>query len=129
MAVAGLATAGFFWLEGSIWLFLLLILAPDLSMLGYLGGEKLGSRVYNVFHNYVGPLALIAVGIWQSVPLATLLGLVWAAHIGADRALGYGLKHPTGFKDTHLGRIGGENDRTRRSTTQPNPVPAPGKRS
>jgi hypothetical protein len=26
-------------------------------------------------------------------------------HIGMDRALGFGLKYETDFKDTHLGRV------------------------
>ena len=33
------------------------------------------------------------------------LGLIWLAHIGMDRAIGYGLKYPTNHKDTHLQRV------------------------
>lgn len=107
LAVFIAAVAGFLWLDGSLWLFLLLILAPDLSMIGYLAGPRWGARSYNVVHTYVGPLALIGGAIWVGLPLGILVGLVWAAHIGADRALGYGLKEPSGFKDTHLGPLGG----------------------
>lgn len=103
LAVFSLATAAFVWLDGGLWVYLLLILAPDLSMLGYLGGSKLGSATYNLFHTYLGPGALLAVAFWQALPMAMLVGLIWAAHIGADRTLGYGLKYPTGFTDTHLG--------------------------
>lgn len=103
LAVFSLATAAFVWLDGGLWLYLLLILAPDLSMLGYLGGPKLGSATYNVFHTYLGPGALLAVAFWQAVPMGILVGLIWAAHIGADRTLAYGLKYPTSFTDTHLG--------------------------
>ena len=91
---------------GNGWLLLvLLFLAPDLSMLGYLGGPTLGAAVYDVVHTYALPVALGTVGVLASADLATQLALVWVAHIGLDRALGYGLKYPTGFKDTHLQRI------------------------
>lgn len=80
----------------------MLALAPDLSMLGYLAGPRPGSRVYNAAHTYVGPIALGAVGVVAAAPLATSVALVWAGHIGADRAIGYGLKYPTAFGDTHL---------------------------
>jgi hypothetical protein len=119
LAVFALAVAAYFWLGGPLWLFLLLALAPDLSMLGYLAGPVVGSRTYNLVHTYVGPVGLAAVGVLQGVELAILVGLVWTAHIGADRALTYGLKYPSGFKDTHLGRLPG-----RGSETAPAPEPA-----
>ena len=84
------------------WLLAVLILAPDLSMLGYLGGARIGAALYNAAHTYVVPLALLALGQSGAVPLGTALGLIWAAHIGMDRVLGYGLKYPWGFKATHL---------------------------
>ncbi len=82
-----------------------LALAPDLSMLGYLGGDRLGALSYDVAHAYVGALLLASVGVVGSVGLLVQLALIWGAHIGADRALGYGLKYPTGFKQTHLQRL------------------------
>jgi hypothetical protein len=39
-------------------------------------------------------------------PIAGSVALIWLAHIGFDRALGYGLKYKAGFGFTHLGRIG-----------------------
>lgn len=96
-----------YWLNGGSWLlFALLLLAPDASMLGYLAGSKTGAAVYNTFHNYVPPAVLVAFGLLAGSPLAASLALIWFAHIGMDRMLGYGLKYPTEFKDTHLGRIG-----------------------
>lgn len=77
-------------------------LAPDLSMLGYLAGPRLGSLSYNLVHAYALPLALGAFGFWFDGRLALLVALVCAAHIGADRLFGYGLKFETGFKNTHL---------------------------
>lgn len=87
------------------WLFALLLLAPDLSMLGYLAGPGVGAAVYNAFHSYPLPAALGIFGLWWGAPLAVAVALVWLAHIGMDRLLGYGLKYQAGFKDTHLERV------------------------
>jgi hypothetical protein len=93
-------------INGGWGLFALLILAPDLSFAGYLLGPRIGALAYNTAHSTVGPLALAAVGIALNHRLALALALIWLAHIGFDRALGYGLKHVQGFSFTHLGRIG-----------------------
>jgi hypothetical protein len=91
---------------GGNWLiFALLILAPDLSALGYLAGTTVGSYVYNTFHTYLLPAILGMYGLLGSNPLALQIALIWFAHIGGDRLLGYGLKYPTAFKDTHLNRV------------------------
>ena len=88
------------------WLALvLLFLAPDLSFLGYLAGPKTGAVVYNAVHTTIGPIALAVVGVVTDADRAIQLGLIWLAHIGIDRLLGYGLKYPTAFKDTHLQRV------------------------
>jgi hypothetical protein len=91
---------------GSWWLFAILILAPDLSMLGYLAGARTGAWAYNALHILVAPVLLCLVGILLAKPLAVEIALIWIAHIAVDRALGYGLKLSSGFQDTHLGRIG-----------------------
>lgn len=85
--------------------FALLVLAPDLAMLGYLAGPRAGSVAYNAAHSYLGPGLLAAAMWWAVVPAAWWLVAIWTAHIGADRLLGYGLKYPTTFKDTHLARV------------------------
>ncbi|MDG4883504.1 DUF4260 domain-containing protein [Mesorhizobium sp. WSM4884] len=90
----------------SWWLFALLILAPDLSMLGYLAGPRVGAVAYNALHILIAPLVLVLAGVLFAGPIATAVALIWIAHIAIDRALGYGLKLSTGFQDTHLGRIG-----------------------
>jgi hypothetical protein len=84
----------------------MLILTPDIAFLGYLGGPKVGAIVYNAAHSWIGPVVAGAAGWLLPKPVVVSLALIWAAHIGVDRALGYGLKHRTGFSDTHLGRIG-----------------------
>lgn len=82
------------------------LLVPDLSMVGYLRGPRLGSITYNAVHHLVFALALLGAGWWLSIGWLILAGAVLLAHVGMDRALGYGLKLPTDFRDTHLGRIG-----------------------
>lgn len=103
---ATLVVAGYLYARGgdAWWLFAALFLVPDLSFLGYLAGPRVGASAYNALHSYLVPLllaaGLLAMGRSVAVPL------VWIAHIGFDRMLGYGLKYPTAFHDTHLGRIG-----------------------
>jgi len=83
-----------------------LLLVPDLSAIGYLRCPRLGAFTYNVAHNWALGLAVLGVGlVTASAPIA-IAGAVLIAHVGIDRALGYGLKLPTSFQDTHLGRIG-----------------------
>jgi len=94
-----------YWVLGGGWvMFVVLILVPDLSMLGYLAGNRVGAAVYNAAHTYLAP-ALLAGLAWalHLPPWVTLVALIWAAHIGADRLFGFGLKYPEGFKATHLG--------------------------
>jgi hypothetical protein len=96
-----------YWKLAGPWLlYVLLILAPDLFMLGYLGGPRLGAAVYNLGHTWLLPGILAAVGILGGTSFAVDVALIWLGHIGVDRLLGYGLKLPTSFQDTHLGRIG-----------------------
>jgi Domain of unknown function (DUF4260) len=91
---------------GSWWIYAILFLAPDLSFAGYLAGPRIGAIVYNAAHSYLAPMALMAAGFALASPLALSIGTIWLAHIGFDRALGYGLKYAAGFGFTHLGRIG-----------------------
>ena len=93
-------------LDASWVLFGLLLLAPDVAMVGYLKGPHLGAALYNAFHTYAAPALLAAVGVLADQPVCTDIAAIWTAHIGFDRLLGYGLKYPTRFQDTHLGAIG-----------------------
>lgn len=87
------------------WLVLLLFFVPDISFLAYVAGPRLGAAVYNFLHLYGLGAAILAVGTFAAMPMVITAGLLWVAHVGFDRLLGYGLKEPTGFKDTHLGRL------------------------
>lgn len=104
LATLVVALTVYFTVDGPPWLLVVLALAPDLSMVGYLAGPRIGSLSYNVAHTYVLPLTLGGVGAWLNVPVAVYVAAIWAGHIGLDRLLGYGLKFPTGFRDTHLSR-------------------------
>lgn len=102
LAALSLGIAAYAWLGQSWLVFALLCLAPDLTMLGYVRSPRLGALTYNLGHTYVMPAVL---GLVMG-PLAYGLAAIWVAHIGFDRLLGYGLKRPGGFEDTHLGPIG-----------------------
>ena len=91
---------GFDW-----WLLLVLGLAPDLAMLGYLAGARAGAVAYDLVHTYVLPVLLAAAGVIWASDAALAVALIWLTHIGVDRAVGYGLKYPGGFRDTHLQRV------------------------
>jgi len=91
--------------DGNWLLFVLLILAPDLAALGYLAGTRVGAATYNVAHISLLPALLAGYGWWADSSVAISLALLWLTHIGVDRALGYGLKYPSNFKDTHLQRL------------------------
>lgn len=106
--VAIFATGVVLWLVngGPPLLLIPALLAPDLSMVGYLRGPALGAITYNAVHHLVLALALLGLGAWLAMGWLLLAGAVLLAHVGMDRALGYGLKLPTDFRDTHLGRIG-----------------------
>ena len=86
--------------------FALFFLTPDVSFLGYLAGPKIGAISYNLAHSYIGAIVCLMVGFLLPEPTILGAGIIWCAHIGFDRALGYGLKYSLGFRFTHLGHIG-----------------------
>jgi hypothetical protein len=86
-------------------LFAVLFLAPDLFMLGYLLNPRIGSALYNLGHTLFLPLALFFAAYSAHRPLLLAIAIIWASHIAFDRLLGYGLKYPAHFKDTHLQHI------------------------
>jgi len=101
---AGIALYG--WL-GASWLAVLpLLLVPDISMVGYLRGPRLGAITYNLVHNWAIGIIVFGLGLASGIGAVSVAGAILIAHVGMDRALGYGLKLPTSFQDTHLGRIG-----------------------
>jgi hypothetical protein len=99
LALAG-AIAAYHHLGGSWWVFAALLIAPDLSFFGYVAGPRMGARVYNAVHTYLAPAALALAGIL--LPSLLPLAAIWVSHIAADRVMGYGLKYPSAFGETHL---------------------------
>lgn len=107
LAATALSAAFYARTGASWWLFAGLWLMPDLSMLGYLGGPKMGARIYNAIHSYVTPATLAVTALLLGSPALLPYALIWMNHIGMDRLMGYGLKYPAGFKFTHLGKLTG----------------------
>ena len=88
------------------WVVPLVIFLPDTFMLGYVGGTRLGASVYNLGHTYLAPALVAGIGLSSDNDTVTALGLLWLAHIGMDRAAGFGLKYDDAFGHTHLGWLG-----------------------
>lgn len=102
----GVAAIVAFALAGANWWLFLLVVAPDLSFLALALGPSRAAAVYNLAHSYTWPVILVVAGLLAPASGLLPLGLIWAVHIGFDRALGYGLKYPGSFETTHLGLIG-----------------------
>ena len=102
-----LAATLYFYYQGHYrwWIFAVLFLAPDLIMLGYLINVRVGAAAYNLVHTVTLPLALLVASLILAAPGWIPYALIWLAHIGFDRALGFGLKYPTSFNDTHLQHV------------------------
>jgi hypothetical protein len=83
-----------------------LILVPDVSAVGYLAGPRVGAFTYNLFHTWAPGVLVLGLSVWLASPPLQVAGAVLIAHVGMDRMAGYGLKLPSSFQDTHLGRIG-----------------------
>lgn len=88
------------------WYFWAFLLAPDISMIGYLGGNKLGAITYNLFHHKGVAILIALLGWYLQSDITIFIGILLYAHASMDRIFGYGLKYFTGFSDTHLGKIG-----------------------
>ena len=97
---------GFQW-----WVFLVWLLAPDISMIGYVLNTRTGAALYNFFHHQALAIAAGLAGLYMQMPDLQLAGLVLFGHSAMDRMLGYGLKYPDHFKHTHLGWMGTNHNR------------------
>ena len=100
-----LTVAAYYANEYHWWLFAGLFLLPDVFMLGYLIDVKWGSAIYNLAHTLAGPIVLLLVAVSRMNSTLFPYALIWLAHIGFDRMLGFGLKYPTNFRDTHLRHV------------------------
>ncbi len=109
LAMFGLGVYLFSLLPYAWWWFLVLLLTPDIGMLGYLFGNKVGAIGYNLFHHKAIAIAIYLWGTYLTMPMVQLIGVILFSHSAFDRLLGYGLKYHKGFKFTHLGEIGKNN--------------------
>jgi len=101
---AGIALFG---MIGGTWLLLIpLLLLPDISAAGYLAGRRIGTFTYNAAHTWTPGLLVLAIGVWTGSPAVQIAAAILIAHVGLDRTVGYGLKLPSAFQDTHLGHMG-----------------------
>jgi len=105
IALAAAALVVYFHLDYSALALIALLVAVDLSLLGFIAGPRLGTLTYNLAHTTALPLVLGAIGVLGDGSIAIQVALAWLAHIGVDRALGLGLKYPSAFNDTHLQRV------------------------
>lgn len=105
MALGGMVIAGVSSF-GPWWAWLLVLVAPEISAAAYLAGPRIGAFVYNLTHLYAASFLLMILGVGLGATLLIAVGGLWLAHIGISRAMGFGLKYPSGYRDTHLGRIG-----------------------
>lgn len=93
-------SSGYSWV-----IFLLLLMLPDIFMIGYMVSNKVGAYLYNAAHTFVTPLLLLLAGMTLSLDFLIMISLIWLVHIGMDRMMGYGLKYESNFKDTHIQRL------------------------
>jgi hypothetical protein len=106
LAILGVSLLLYRQFGGGWGLLALCFLLPDLTMLGYLAGPRVGATLYNLAHSYIGPILLWAATRSISSSWGVFAVLIWTAHLGFDRAAGYGLKYSSSFRDTHLGTLG-----------------------
>ena len=96
-------------LDLSWWWFFVLLLTPDIGMLDYLVGNKVGAYTYNLFHHRGLAILLFLAGVYFSLDVLKVIGVILFSHVAMDRIFAYGLKYEKGFKFTHLGEIGNKN--------------------
>ena len=97
--------AAYWYIGGNPWLFALLLLSPDLVFVIYAMNKVAGTHAYNLVHSYSFPVAFGILSLIAGWQLGLTLAIIWFAHIGMDRTVGYGLKYVSDFKDTHLQRV------------------------
>lgn len=105
-AMLGISIYALYFLKADWWIYPLLLLGPDISMLGYVAGNRAGAISYNLFHHKAIAIFIFLTGFISHTYPLEITGLILFGHSSMDRMLGYGLKYFTGFHFTHLGQIG-----------------------
>lgn len=106
LAMFGIAIYALVQLQPVWWWYGIMALGPDISMLGYLGGDRSGAFLYNLFHHKAVAIVVFVIGLITGQLILQLAGIALFGHSSMDRIMGYGLKTNEGFKYTHLGIIG-----------------------
>lgn len=106
LAMLGISIYVLCFLKARWWIYPLLLLGPDISMLGYVAGSKAGAICYNLFHHKAIAIVVFLAGFVNQANSLEIIGLILIGHSSMDRMLGYGLKNFTGFQFTHIGQIG-----------------------
>ena len=106
LAMLGISIYLLYFMGAPWWCYLLLALGPDISMIGYAGGNKIGAVAYNLFHHKGIAIALFFTGWMLKDTTLMIAGIILFGHSSMDRVFGYGLKFNDGFEHTHLGMIG-----------------------
>ena len=106
LAMLGLSAYALSFYHCAWWWYLLLVFSPDVSIIGYVAGNKTGAVLYNLFHHKGVAIAVLLMGFTLSIEWLLMTGIVLFGHSSMDRFFGYGLKTEEGFKYTHLGIIG-----------------------
>ena len=88
-----------------IWLFFVLLLVPDITMIGYAMNKKIGALVYNIGHSLIVPLLFFISYFYFSNDYLLITSIIWLAHIFMDRLLGFGLKYEDTFNITHIQKL------------------------
>jgi len=92
------------------WIFPVLILLPDLGMIGYSINTRFGAITYNLTHHKGIAMVALVAGWHLQMPELHLMGIILFGHASMDRVFGYGLKYPDNFKHTHLGQLNQPNE-------------------
>lgn len=108
LAMLAISAYALYLFESPWWCYLLMFLGPDISMIGYAAGNKVGAAAYNLFHHKGVAMAVFAAGLVLNNMALQIAGIILFGHSSMDRMFGYGLKYEKGFKFTHLGVIGKE---------------------
>jgi Domain of unknown function (DUF4260) len=105
-AMLGLSIYALIFFHAAGWWYPLMLLGPDISMIGYAAGNKIGAACYNLFHHKGIAITFFITGLLLKNEVLQLTGITLFGHSSMDRMLEYGLKLKEGFKFTHLGVIG-----------------------
>ncbi|MDT3948385.1 DUF4260 domain-containing protein [Staphylococcus haemolyticus] len=95
----------YFIFDFSLWIFLVFLLVPDISMIGYAINKVIGSKLYNLGHTYVLPIIVALLYLITNEETMLQISLIWLAHISMDRTIGYGLKYAIGFDKTTIQKV------------------------